>query len=307
MADSDNPPQKLSLSMVEKGIGITITLLSGWAAFQSSIVKDNVALQGAAFDRLKTEIAKSAEDRETRKLNHDITIKIFEEVKDIYKTPNQSQDQILNRLLAVSALVEAIPQRDVRTALAGAVKAAVDNVTVTATKPSAEIKAKTEAVKSQIDLTVFRADEEDVSTSPKNHQVLASAAKASTLAEPKWSNYDFDFFWCETSSNNEAAKQAAQFAAKLKLLDPSASGRWRVRKLPINVNQKPGYRIEGNKIHVTTDDERKIANVLKSILKQQAIPSADADIEIKTINYSSPWYLSVFFCPATLGQSENGK
>lgn len=300
MADADNPHPTSSLSTVDKVIGIAITVLTGWAAFQSSVVKDSVAVQGAALDGLKAEIARSADDRETRKLNHEITIKIFEEVKDIYKTPNQSPDQTLNRLLAVSALVEAIPQSDVRTSLAAAVKAAADNVTVTVAKPSEEIKVKTEAVKSKIDLTVFRADQNDVSTAPKNHQSLASAANASTVEVPKWSNYDFDFFWCDNTSNPEAEKRAAELAAALKHLDPSASGRWRIRKLPFEINEKPGYRIEGYKIHVTSDDEQKIANVLKGVLKEQAIPSANADFEIKRIQYSTPWYLSVFFCPSAL-------
>ena len=88
-----------SLSYIEKLVGIAIALMSGWVAFQSAQVKDSVDLQAAALDNIKLEIARNADDRETRKLNHEITIKIFEEVSDIYKTPNQSPDQILNRVM----------------------------------------------------------------------------------------------------------------------------------------------------------------------------------------------------------------
>lgn len=299
MADSVNPPPASSLSKIEKVVGLLITLFTGWAAFQSSSVKDSVALQGTALDGLKTEIARSADDRETRKLNHEITIKIFEEVKDIYKTPNQTPDQVLNRLLAVSALVEAIPQSDVRSSLAAAVKAAADNVTATVAKPSEEIKQKTEVVKSKVDVTVFRADQNDLgSTQPKDHQSLLTAANVSKIEAPKWSNYDFDFFWCEKANNSDAAKRAAELAAALRQLDPSATGRWRVRKLPAEINEKPGYRVEGYKMHVTSDDEQKIATVLKGVLKQQTIPSMDTEFEIKRIQYSTPWYISVFFCPS---------
>jgi len=304
MADISNVNQTSHLSTLEKVIGIAMMLLSGLAAFQSSLVKDSVTIQGAILEGVQAEIAKNADDRESRKLNHEITIKIFEEVKDIYKSPNQSPDQLLNRLLAVSALVEAIPQSEVRTSLAAAVKAAVDNVTATVDKPTEQIKLKSEAVKSKIDLTVFRADQNDISSSPKIHQSLASDAETSTAESPKWSNYDFDFFWCENASNPEATKRAAEFAAALKQLDPQASGRWRIRKLPFEINKGPGYRVEGYKIHVTSDDEQKLANVLKRILKQQAIPSADVNFDIKRIQYSTPWYISIFFCPSALSQGK---
>lgn len=300
MVDAEKVPVTSSLSTVEKIIGIAITVVTGWTAYQSGVVKDNVAIQAVALDRLKTEIARSADDRESRKLNHEITIKIFEEVKDIYKTPNQSPDQLLNRLLAVAALVEAIPQSDVRTALAAAVKAAVDNVSATFANPSEAIRLKTEVVKSKVDVTVFRADQNDVaSVAPKDHQSLRSAADASRIGAPKWSNYDFDFFWCESASNPDAQKRAAELASGLKQLDPSATGRWRVRKLPAEINEKPGYRIDGYKMHVTSDDEQKIATVLAGLLKQQSIPAPGADFEIRRIQYATPWYLSVFFCPDT--------
>lgn len=297
MAVVENQKTASSLSTLEKCFGLAITGLSGWAAIQSSLVQDNVAIQGIALESLKIEISRNADDRETRKLNHDITIKIFEEVKDIYKTPNQSSDQVLNRLLAVSALVEAVPQSEVRTSLAAAVKAAADNVAVSSGKASEELKAKTEVVKSLIDLTVFRADQNDVSVSPKDQQSLVIAADSTTVATPKWSNYDFDFFWCDNTGNSEVAKRAADAAMTLKELDSVASGRWRVRKLPKEVNARPGYGVEGYKIHVTSDDEQKIANVLKEVLKQRAIPFANAEFEIKRIKDSTPWYLSVFFCP----------
>lgn len=297
MAGVENQSSRSSLSTLEKCIGLAITALSGWAAFQSSIVQNNVAKQGIALESLKIEISRNADDRETRKLNHDITIKIFEEVKDIYKTSNQSPDQVLNRLLAVSALVEAVPQSEVRTSLAAAVKAAVDNVAVSSGKASEELKAKTEVVKNLIDLTVFRADQNDVSSTLKDQQSLVIAAASTTVTVPKWSNYDFDFFWCDNTSNSEMAKRAADAAMTLKELDPAASGRWRVRKLPKEVNARPGYGVEGFKIHVTSDDEQKIANVLKEVLKQRAIPFANADFEIKRIKDSTPWYISVFFCP----------
>lgn len=287
-----------SLSYIEKLVGIAIALMSGWVAFQSALVKDSVELQAAALDNIKLEIARNADDRETRKLNHEITIKIFEEVSDIYKTPNQSPDQILNRLLAVSALVEAIPQSDVRTSLAAAVKAAADNVSATVVNPSEAIRLKTEAVKNKVDNTLFRADQNElVGGAGKDRLAMEKAANDSVVDAPKWANYDLDFFWCESASGSENAKRLAETAVAVKQLDPNASGRWRVRKLPIEINAKPDYRVSGFKMHVTSDDEEKIAQVLQGVLSRQGVPPNAEKFEIRRINYSTPWYISVFFCP----------
>ncbi len=48
MADAENSPSLSSLSKINKIIGIVIALLTGWAAFQSTLVK-NSAVQGVAI------------------------------------------------------------------------------------------------------------------------------------------------------------------------------------------------------------------------------------------------------------------
>jgi hypothetical protein len=278
-------------------VALVVATMSGYAAYQSSVVKDTVALQNTTLEQLKIEISKSAEDRESRKLNNEITLKIFEEVKDVYKTPDQTTDLLLNRLLSVSALIEAVPDTTVRSSLAAAVKAAVDNLSATLKQPSAEISSKAEAVKQQVDVAVFRAEQSDVRNAPlQNPGVTKAVAASSNVENPKWGNYDLDLFWCERGVNPEGAKQSADFVASLKQLDPNASGRWRVRKLPVAVNERPGYQVDGYKIVVTADDEEKIAEVLRAILKERHIP-ADAEFDIKRVQASSPWYISLFFCP----------
>ncbi len=303
MTDSNDLKPTFSLTLIEKSVGILIMIITGWTAFQSSTVKDTIALQGSSIESLKAEIAKSANERETRKLNHEITIKIFEEVSNIYKTPNQTPDILLNRLFAVAALIEAVPDIEVRKSLASAVKAAADNASATVIKPTDAVILKTEAVKNKVDLTIFRADQNDSESSRlRDEKSLSVAAQSSNINDPKWSNYDFDFFWCETADNPEAAKNAAESAFNLKNLDQSATGRWRVRKLPAEINIKPGYRKEGYLINVSSDDEQKIANVLSSLLKQQEIPSKDFNFVIKKVSNSTPWYISVFMCPSALNE-----
>jgi hypothetical protein len=44
MADTGDPPTASALSKVEKLIGIAIAMFTAWTAFQSNVVKDNVAI-----------------------------------------------------------------------------------------------------------------------------------------------------------------------------------------------------------------------------------------------------------------------
>lgn len=292
----DNPS---ALSTLEKGIGILITAFTGWAAIQSSLVKSDL-------EALNKEIASNADQRETRKLNHEINFKIYEEIKDVYRTPNLTPDQVIARLTAIMALVEPNPQSEVRSVLTAAIKSALDNVNITSGQPSEELLKKTEAAKDKIDMILFKADEAESSdTRPKDSQRLQAAAKSASADKPKWANYDFDFFWCEKGENPDANKRAAVEASKLlQSLDPNADGRWRVRMLPAAINAKPGYRIDGYRINVSSDDEAKIATVMDAIFKHNAMPSPDINFEIRRINYPTPWYLSVFFCPGGLAGSE---
>ena len=91
--------------------------MSGAAAYQSSNVKDAVALQSQEqnkkLEELKTQIAKSADDRESRKVNTDITLQIFEALNYVYRTKDQSSD-FLDRLVFVGALVSGIPDEAIR-------------------------------------------------------------------------------------------------------------------------------------------------------------------------------------------------
>lgn len=297
-ADNTKKEAKPSaLSNMEKAVGVVIAALSGWSAFQSSYVKDRVAEQSIRLEGIKVDLERSADERENKKLNHEITLAIFKEIKDVYQTPNQDPDQMLNRLLALSALVETVPEGEVRQSMANAVKSAMDNISVVLAKSNDTIKQKTEAAKSQVDIAVFRADQNE-KVQGKDPHALAQAASAAKVDSPRWANYDFDFFWCSQSANPAAAKRAAELAlAVAKEADPAASGRWRVRELPGAINSRPGYRISGYVIKVSSDDEQKLAGVLTGVFKQHAIPSAEGQFSVSRIDYPTPWYISVFFCP----------
>jgi hypothetical protein len=86
--------------------------------------------------------------------------------------------------------------------------------------------------------------------------------------------------------------------AALRALDPEAGGRWRVRKLPQSVNAQAGYRVRGNSIRVSAPDERPLAELLKEVVTERHLVPEGDTLEIKDVNTPTPYYLSVFFCPA---------
>lgn len=298
----NSPPSGSSstLTTIQTVVAIVVTLMSGAAAYQSSNVKEAVALQSQKqnkkLEEIKTQIAKSADGRESRKVNNDITLKIFEELKDVYKTPDQSSDLQLNRLQFVGALVLGIPDEAIRNTLIDAIRRAITNLEEDSTNAAVSSKAK--AVRKRFDDAVFRAEESDVSTLvPKDPEASRDMVAKSDVNDPKWSNYDFDLFWCEKAANPDEAKQIANVAAMIKGLDPQASGRWRVRMLPAGTNVRSGYQVEGYRIHVSSDDEQKIADVLKGVLAKQRIPADGQQFEIKKVGFATSSYISLFFCP----------
>ena len=297
MADDD---KRVGLSVLERGIGLALAALSAVAAYQASIAKDKVAEQALEIDQLKVEVAKTAEERETRRLNHEITIKIFDEVKAVYDDVKLAPERQLNRLLAVVALIEAIPDPAVRSSLATSVRTAADNISATLSQPNTGVANRIEAVKNKLDESVFKADSDVARTLPVNSGALKQAAQASTIEKPRWEGYDLDFFWCERGPDPEASRRAAELAASLRQLDPAASGRWRVRMLPTTINQRPGYSIGGYQINVTSKDEEQLGEVLEGVMRARGIPSADANWIIKHVGSSTPWYISVFFCEGAL-------
>lgn len=285
------------LTALERVIGLVLTVMTTFAAYQASVTKDQLAEQALKLDHLKLQVAEAAEERETRKLNHEITIKIFDEVKSIYSDENITPDRQLNRLLAVSALIEAVPDSAVRGSLAASVRTAADNVSAMQAITNHQVSSRIATVQSKLDESVFKAEQSDLTrTAPVDASALTEAAQRSTAEKPRWEGYDLDFFWCEVGTDPEGARRAAELAASLRHLDPSASGRWRVRKLPAAINERLTYRLNTHQISVSSEDEKRIAAVLVKLMEGQGLPGLGGKWEIVSSGASTPWYLSVFFC-----------
>lgn len=123
-------------------------------------------------------------------------------------------------------------------------------------------------------------------------QLREDAAAAVVEANPRYSNYDFDIFWCPGDDN----RSVAEAIAALKKEDPDASGNWRLRAVSGReawVSDKQSYSIVWD-----YEDERPIANALAARLQKLAPPQM-AGVRLwrlQSTNPSTRWYLSVFVC-----------
>lgn len=284
-----------ALTRIEKLVGVAVAALGAWSAYQATAVKGQVERQSARIAELQAEIARSAEVREERRLNHDITIRIFDEVKEIYAT-SLPPEQMLNRLTSVAALLEAIPDPAVRTQLAAAVKAAIDGLASGARPSTAQVKEQAAALKSQVDETVFRAEERGAA--PVGRVGPLAVARPPGGRAETWFDYDVDLFWCDDATNPDAARREAEAAVRLRARHPEGTGLWRVRQLPAAVNARAGYRVTGYVLEVTGTDEQRIAEGLQEALRRDV---AGPEFTIRRSSIASPRYISAFFCPGARG------
>ena len=97
----------------------------------------------------------------------------------------------------------------------------------------------------------------------------------------------------EMSDSPDQAKQLAERIALAKNLDPNASGRWRVRKLLAEVNERQGYQISGYAMRVNSEEEQRLAGELAAIVQKQG----GAAFTVTRTSFPTPWYISVFVCP----------
>ncbi len=300
-----------SLTNIEKVVGIVVAGLSGWGAFQATV-------NNGALEKIKVQISQSADDRENAKFRNEWTMKVFEKFADALSVANQTPIQAYQRLSGVSALVETVADPTVREMMRTAVKFSVDNAMVASTVPGPVVPAQATAPgaspnltalrrqeiadatlgRTQLGMLAFALEEREAPTPPpKNESAVVSLLANATSDKPRWANYDFDVFWCDGTPDAEASMKTAQRILEIKHLDPSASGRWRVRRLPPEKNAEAGYSVKGYEIWSSAPDEDKLAQVLKSALSAGGIPGGGKEFTVRSTPQATPWYLSIFVCP----------
>lgn len=282
------------LTFAEKIIAIVSAGAIGWTTFQSNTIANTVSEQARQLSVLqetqRREIELQKTKVELRDADVTLTHKIYEEFIEAI-TDKESADVVrIERLHAVLVLTAAIPDATQREGMARAVKGAIER------KPpeTKETRELAEAAAFDAETAIARAS---AITEKSAIQVLATASPPPppTTNAPRWSNYDFDIFWCDAGSKSTALSERANEIAALRAADPKAAGNWRVRPLPAAVNERVGYKVSGYQIRYSSDDELPFAQELK---RQMETKFDGVSAQIVRTNQDTRWYLSVFVCPA---------
>jgi hypothetical protein len=136
-----------------------------------------------------------------------------------------------------------------------------------------------------------RAPSPEVTAQLQQYRALRQDAAASVVqANPVFSNYDFDIFWCP----GEANRAAAQEIANLKKQDPSASGNWRLRP----VKGGGSWIADKKPFSIVWDyeDEKPIAEALGDKIDGLKLIQGTALRRLRSTTLGTRWYLSVFVC-----------
>jgi hypothetical protein len=237
-----------------------LAVVSGYSAWKIGALDEQLKRQ-------ELEIRGSSEDRAREQSLRELNFKIYEAVREALSDDKGGP----KRQEVARALVTEMAREPFKTGLLAVLTNSSD------THPEVRKAAA--------------FDLEDASRKAVDAGLMASASNATpappALSSP-WSNWDFDFFWCETSG--ERGQRLAEAALKVK---GSGSGRWRVRMLPATVNERPGYQIHGYVIK-PNDKEDEMAQKLKAAI-EKAVP--DTRFEMQRSRQATPFYLSAFFCP----------
>ena len=275
-------------------IGTMLTIVTGFTAWQQSITKNKLDV---VSQQLADQIRISQHERSWAQ-------KIYEEFDKIVSAKEDPQVRI-DRLAALIVLTDLISQNE---------KALKERFYKLIEEQANRYRAGLQPATGQSDGS--QTPDRKVAAQIAQLEALSSAA-ASRIALPtpqvphdggaalpvaRWTNYDFDIFWCETSG--EDAERLAERLLQLRAEDPYASGRWRKRVLTAAKNAEPGFKIKGFLIRVSQPDERPLAETFRELGLRKVLSNLPRDeFPVEHVNFPTPWLISVFVCPALPGSS----
>lgn len=263
MPDSSNvQPKKTFLEKGHFTVTAVLAIATTFSQLQLSQQDKTLKEQAAA-------IQQSEESRKQHESDAELTFKLYEEVKSALLAEKDAE----KRQGIALKLVEELASDSFKTRF------------ITVIRDSTPIPV----IKERASTAAYDSESKDLTT--RAIQVTAKNEGA-TVAQTGWSNWDFDFFWCESSGDK--ARREANDALAIK--NDSARGRWRIRMLPKSINALPGYRISGYQIRVN-QDEQEMGKRLKDNLSKIA-PNGN-NFATYQVSTPTPYYVSVFFCPAS--------
>jgi hypothetical protein len=214
----------------------------------------------AETQRLDLALKQADADLKGLESSRKITLELYQEVKNVI----QKKDKDQREEEAVRVLVESLADDPFRWKLLSVIANG----------------AQSEAVKQAASETSTYYKEESLVRS----ELAPPAAPAPSSGI---GTYNVDFFYCEdkTPSSESVARSL------LSLKTSSSTGRWRVRALPVSINEKPGYGIKSNIIRFTPPEEKSAAQALAKLVESKGV-----NLQLQEISFPTPGYISVFIC-----------
>lgn len=277
----ENRPTGSTLATITAVLAIVSTGLGIWNNHANGRIN---ARSVETSDRIKTmefELKRQQEERANTGARSDIVMKVYTEVEDATKAaPGEAGERQQKAVIAlVSALLKHDPklQSDLLEALA---ERSLPSVKSTATESLFVAQE-----------TVSNERQAELNTRP------AQATSMTAIPTPaKLGHYDFDVFWCEASGPQ--AEMGAQ-AIGAALTSRGAQGRVRIRVLPANRNEDPGYQHNGFVIRYNAPEEQDMSRMLKEIADEalQSVYDREMTFRARESAQKTRWYLSAFVCP----------
>jgi hypothetical protein len=269
------------LTSVEKVVAIVSAIALSFTTWRANTIQNRVTEQQAAINELKQ---RQELDLTAKKQNNELTEEIFKEFVGAITDANSPALARLSRLEGVLVLTYAIGDPRQQEGMGRAVKSAIERLDVS---PHSETATRvTEAT--------FDADELVLNAVAQQRMPVTAQTLPANGGAVHWGNYDFDVFWCAGVPESSELESRAKQVTGLRALDASASGRWRTRPLPKMINERAGYGVSGYQIRFSGEDERVLAQALKS---QIETTFAGKTVVLEPSGQRTPWYLSVFLCP----------
>jgi hypothetical protein len=272
----------------------------------------------AALEVRLKDVEAQLKQAESRRADVGQTATLTKEVLGEFRNVLSASDEIrAGQLTLASAFALTIPDPQVRAGFLAAAeelnqqalaRARAAVISASAAAPPAQRQEAQEKV-AALEATVFSLQQAQVQAEaetrgPAPETPAADAAAVSPGSRARWSNYDFDIFWCDGVSNAASNRAIAERLALLRAADADASGRWRVRALPALTNQRAGYRVRGYEIRWSSPDEKPLADRFAAaanavLAAGPGRPALDAGgrMVARGASQVTPWYLSAFVCP----------
>jgi hypothetical protein len=241
------------------GISVAISVFAAWKAVP---VDAEIKRLQAETVRLDLALKQADADLKNIESNRKLTMELYQEVKKVI----EKQEKDPREEDAVKVLVESLSDDPFRWKLLNVIA----------------IGAKSSDVKESAAAASKFYEEDAVAKRDISVPATATSTAGKTIGA-----YNIDFFFCESRRSTSEPLARAALNSKGK----NDSGRWRVRLLPESVNQQPGYGITGNQIRYTPPGEKPIADAIAHSFASNGVQFA-----FHETSYSTPGYVSVFFC-----------